>query len=70
VYIGETALSYDWQSQKWLAPVGLCVDKLLITDRHAWDFYVEYRKSLVYKDWLGSALENAVRLNVTYTVLI
>jgi hypothetical protein len=68
--IGETALSYDWQAKQWLVPIGLRVGKLLITDKHTWNFYVEYRTSLVYKDWLGSAVENAIRINVSYTIPI
>jgi len=68
--IGETALSYDWLTKQWLVPIGLRVGKLLIADKHTWNFYVEYRTSLIYKDWLGSAVENAVRLNVSYTIPI
>ena len=30
--------------------------------------YVEYRRDIVYKDWQGSALENAVRLKVSYPI--
>ncbi len=66
--IGETALSYDWQADAWLVPVGLRFGKLFIKPESTWNLYVEYRTTVVYKDWPGSALENAVRLNVSYTI--
>lgn len=66
--IGETALSYDWQADAWLVPVGLRFGKLFIKPESTWNLYVEYRTTVVYKDWPGSALENALRLNVSYTI--
>jgi hypothetical protein len=66
--IGETALSYDWQAEVWRVPIGIRLGKLLIGEKSTWNFYVEYRRDVVYKDWRGSALENALRLNVSYTL--
>lgn len=68
--IGETALSYDWHSEQWLIPVGIRFGKLFIGERATWNAYLEYRTSVLYKDWLGSALQNALRFNVSYTIPI
>jgi hypothetical protein len=68
--IGETALSYDWQNAEWLIPVGIRVGKLFIGDKDTWNVYLEYRTSVVYKDWLGSAVKDALRINVSYTIPI
>jgi hypothetical protein len=41
---------------------------VLVRDKGSWNFYVEYQTSLVYDDWPGSAIDSAVRVNVTYTM--
>jgi hypothetical protein len=68
--IGETALSYDWHTEQWLIPIGIRFGKLFIGEKDTWNVYLEYRTSVVYKDWLGSALKDALRLNVSYTIPI
>ena len=65
--IGDTAFSYDWQNKSWLIPVGLRFGKVFITDSGAaWNLYGEYRTTVVYKDWAGSALKDAFRINLSY----
>jgi hypothetical protein len=66
--IGETALSYDWQADAWLVPVGIRFGKLFIKPESTWNLYMEYKTTVVYKDWPGSAIENSIRLNVSYTI--
>jgi hypothetical protein len=68
--IGETALSYNWQTESWLVPLGVRFGKLFITDRGTWNVYGEYRTTVVYEDWLGSALKDAFRINVSFTIPI
>jgi len=65
--IGETAFSYDWQNSAWLIPVGLRFGKVFITESGAAvNVYGEYRTTVVYNDWPGSAIKNAIRVNVSY----
>jgi hypothetical protein len=66
--IGETALSYDWKTKEWLVPVGLRLGKLWVLDYGTWNLYGEYRTTVVYEDWFGSALEGAFRINLSFTV--
>jgi hypothetical protein len=66
--IGETALSYDWQADAWLVPIGLRIGKLWIKPNSTWNLYFEYRTTVVYEDWPGSAIEDAFRINVSYTI--
>jgi hypothetical protein len=68
INIGETAFSRDWNTGKWLIPIGIRVGKLFIGDKDTWNVYAEYRTSVVYKDWPGSAPKNSVRVNVSYTI--
>ena len=66
--IGETALSYDWQADAWLVPVGIRFGKLFVKPESTWNLYMEYKTTVVYKDWPGSAIDNSLRLNVSYTI--
>jgi len=66
--IGETAFSYNWHANAWLIPIGLRVGKLWVKEKSTWNFYVEYRRNLVYKDWPGSVARNMIRFNVSYTI--
>jgi len=68
INIGETAFSYDWDDGEWLVPLGVRLGKLWIKESGTINLYGEYRTTVVYKDWNGSALENAYRINVSYTV--
>jgi hypothetical protein len=68
VNIGETALSYNWQAKAWLVPIGIRFGKLWVGDRTTWNLYGEYRTAVIYEDWPGSVIQNAFRINVSYTM--
>ena len=69
INIGETALSYDWQTSSWLVPIGVRFGKLWIKESGAtWNLYGEYRTTVVYDDWPGSALKDAFRINISYAM--
>ena len=65
---GDMVALYDWDSKKFYLPIGVRVGKVLVMDKGSWNFYAEYQTSLIYEDWLGSAVKNSYRLNVTYTM--
>ena len=65
---GDMVALYDWDSEKFYLPIGVRVGKVLVMDKGSWNFYAEYQTSLFYEDWLGSAVKNSYRLNVTYTM--
>jgi hypothetical protein len=67
--IGETAASYDWQAKAWLVPLGIRFGKLWIKESGAtWNLYAEYRTAVIYDDWPGSALDSALRINLSYAM--
>jgi len=68
INMGEPAFSRDWRTGKWLIPVGFRVGKLFIGGKDTWNVYAEYRTSVVYKNWPGSAPKNSLRVNVSYTI--
>jgi hypothetical protein len=37
-------------------------------EKGTWNAYGEYQTSVIYKDWLGPAVENSFRFNITYTM--
>ena len=41
---------------------------MFVKEKHTWNFYGEYRTSLVYKGWAGSAVKNSYRINATYSI--
>ncbi len=65
---GDMVALYDWDSKKFYLPIGVRVGKVLVMNKGSWNFYAEYQTSLIYEDWLGSAVKNSYRLNVTYTI--
>ena len=65
---GDMVIRYDWNTNEVYVPIGVRLGKVLVRDKGSWNFYVEYQTSLIYDDWRGSAVENSIRLNVTYTV--
>ncbi len=65
---GDMVALYDWDSSKFYMPVALRVGKVFINEKSSWNIYGEYRTSLFYKDWQGSAVKNSYRFNVTYTL--
>jgi hypothetical protein len=69
INIGETALSYDWQSSSWLVPIGVRFGKLWIKEGGSTlNLYGEYRTTVIYDDWPGSAIKNAFRINISYAM--
>jgi hypothetical protein len=65
---GDMVALYDWDTKKFYLPIGVRIGKVLVRDKGSWNFYAEYQTSLFYEDWLGSAVQNSYRLNVTYTM--
>ena len=61
---------WDWDTSKFYLPIGVRLGKVFVKPKGSWNFYFEYQTSLIYDDWLGSAVENSFRLNVTYTMPI
>ena len=65
---GDMVALWDWDSKSLYMPIGVRFGKLLLRSKGSWNIYGEYQTSLIYKDWPGSAVENSIRLNVTYTI--
>lgn len=65
---GDMVIQYDWNSNDVYVPIGVRLGKVIQRPKNAWNLYVEYQTSLIYDDWPGSAVENSIRLNVTYTM--
>ena len=65
---GDMVARYDWDSSSFYLPIGVRVGKVVVGEKSSWNFYAEYQTSLIYDDWPGSAVEDSVRLNVTYVV--
>jgi hypothetical protein len=65
---GDMVANYDWDSKKWYLPIGVRLGKVFVKDHGTWNFYAEYQTSLLYKDWLGSAVDTSIRVNVSYTI--
>ena len=65
---GESPISYNWQTKEWLVPMGFRLGKT-IGDRKGgtWNMYGEYRTNIVYKDWIGAAASDIIRISASYT---
>lgn len=59
---------YDWDTGGFYLPIGLRFGKVWVFDKGSLNVYGEYRTSLIYKNWKGSAVKNSYRLNISYTV--
>jgi hypothetical protein len=59
---------YDWKTKKFYLPIGVRFGKVFVMEKGTWNFYFEYQTSAIYKDWLGPAVKNSFRFNVTYTI--
>ena len=64
---GDMVARWDWDTGSFYLPIGIRVGKVFVGDDSSWNAYFEYQTSLVYGDWLGSAVKNSYRFNVTYT---
>jgi hypothetical protein len=65
---GDMVIQYDWKTKKVYMPIGVRVGKVLVREKGSWNFYFEYQTSLIYENWLGTAVQNSYRLNMTYTI--
>ena len=61
---------YDWDSGKFYLPIGVRFGKVWVWEKASLNVYGEYRTSMIYKNWNGSAVKNSYRLNVSYTIPI
>ena len=59
---------YDWKSRGFYLPVGLRFGKVWVFEKSSLNVYAEYLTSAVYKNWEGSAVKNAYRFNISYTI--
>jgi len=65
---GDMVASYDWNSKKFYLPIGVRLGKVFVKPKGTWNFYAEYQTSLIYDNWPGSALDDSIRVNATYTI--
>jgi hypothetical protein len=65
---GDMVARYDWDTNEFYLPIGVRVGNVIVGKKSSWNLYAEYQTSLIYEDWSGSAVENSIRLNVTYTL--
>jgi hypothetical protein len=65
---GDMVAQYDWESGQLYIPIAFRLGKVFVRDTHTWNFYGEYRTSLIYKGWDGSAVKNSYRINATYSI--
>ena len=65
---GDMVAQYDWESGQLYIPIAFRLGKVIVKAKHTWNFYGEYRTSLVYKGWNGSAVKNSYRINATYSI--
>jgi len=65
---GDMVAQYDWESGQLYIPIAFRLGKVFVKAKHTWNFYGEYRTSLIYKGWDGSAVKNSYRINATYSI--
>ena len=66
---GDMVALYDWDSKKFYLPIALRVGNVIINKSGStWNFYAEYRTSLVYKSYPGPAVKHSIRVNVSYAI--
>jgi len=70
VQTADLVALYDWDSGKFYMPIGGRFGKVWVWEKSSLNLYAEYRTSLIYKNWNGSAVKNSYRLNVSYTIPI
>jgi hypothetical protein len=68
VQTADIVALYDWDSSKFYAPIGARFGKVWVWEKASLNVYAEYRTSMIYKNWKGSAVKNSYRLNVSYTI--
>ena len=65
---GDMIALWDWDKSEFYLPVAVRIGKVIVGKKSSWNIYGEYKTSLIYDDWSGSAVENSFRINVTYTL--
>jgi hypothetical protein len=68
VQTADIVALYDWDSSKFYLPIGARFGKVWVWEKASLNVYAEYRTSMIYKNWKGSAVKNSYRLNVSYTI--
>jgi hypothetical protein len=68
VQTADIVALYDWDSGTFYLPIGARFGKVWVWEKASLNVYAEYRTSLIYKNWEGSAVKNSYRLNVSYTI--
>ena len=68
VQTADIVALYDWNSSKFYMPMGARFGKVWVWEKASLNVYAEYRTSMIYKNWNGSAVKNSYRLNVSYTI--
>ncbi len=59
---------YDWNTKKFYLPFGARFGKVWVWEKGSLNVYGEYRTSVIYKSWEGSAVKNSYRINVSYSI--
>ena len=65
---GDMVPRYDWSNEAWLLPLAVRFGKVIVQPNASWNIYFEYLTTAVYKDWVGSAVRNQFRVNVSYAI--
>lgn len=66
---GDMVILLDWNSGKWYVPFGVRVGKVFILKNGSTlNAYAEYQTSLIYKSYPGPAVQNSIRLNLSYAI--
>ena len=68
VQTADIVALYDWDSGTFYLPMGARFGKVWVWEKASLNVYGEYRTSMIYKNWEGSAVKNSYRLNVSYTI--
>ena len=64
----DMVAQYDWDSGEFYMPIGVRVGKVIVGESESWNVYGEYKTSMIYDNWDGSAVENSFRVNLSYTL--
>ena len=68
VQTADIVALFDWDTKKFYLPMGARFGKVWVWEKASLNVYAEYRTSMIYKNWEGSAVKNSYRLNVSYTI--
>lgn len=65
---GDMVIQWDWNTNEIYMPIAVRFGRAIVRSKHTWNFYGEYRTSLIYGGWQGSAVKNSYRINATYQI--